>query len=216
MKVERRCLSEIVAEELEGQIRQGRYKAGERLPTEPELMKMFSVGRSSVREAMKLLTLKGIIKVRQGAGTFVAPLWSDNASCLRINDADSTELEEVRKILEVAIAERAAANRTVTDIGRMRSALAKRKTCVACGSLDECIRADLDFHIAVADATGNRILADIYRSATHHLLEDFNRIYREAGCFLASQPSHEKLLRHIVDADTKNARKAAVTIIEEP
>ena len=98
----------------------------------------------------------------------------------------------------------------------MRASLEKRKVNAEKGLLEECIEADLNFHIAIADATYNRILADIYRSASLHLLSEFNRIYDGTNCFINSQSSHEKLLRYIIAGDLKNARKMATRIVEEP
>ena len=128
--------------------------------------------------------------------------------------ADRTELDEVRKILDIAIVEKAVARRTEKDIERMQSSLEARKANAKNGLLKECIEADLNFHIAIADATYNRILADIYRSAS--LLSEFNRIYDGTNCFINSQSSHEKLLRYIIAGDLKNARKMAIKIVEEP
>ena len=108
------------------------------------------------------------------------------------------------------------ARRTEKDIERMQSSLEARKANAKNGLLKECIEADLNFHIAIADATYNRILADIYRSASLHLLSEFNRIYDGTNCFINSQSSHEKLLRYIIAGDLKNARKMAIKIVEEP
>ena len=104
-----------------------------------------------------------------------------------MNIADRTELDEVRKILDIAIVEKAVARRTEKDIERMQSSLEARKANAKDGLLKECIEADMNFHIAIADATHNRILADIYRSASLHLLSEFNRIYDGTDCFINSQ-----------------------------
>ena len=215
MMIEKRALADRVAEAIKRKITEGAYTPGDKLPTEPELMKAFGVGRSSVREAVKLLATMGVVRVRQGAGTFVAEP-SDNDIGSRIDAADRTELDEVRKILDIAIVEKAVARRTEKDMQRMRLALEARKTHAKNGLLKACIEADLNFHVAIADATHNRILADIYRSASRHLLSEFNRIYDGTECFAASQPSHEKLLKHIVAGDLKSARRTAIEIVEEP
>ena len=206
----------MVAEQLKQQITEGVYTIGDKLPTEPELMKTFKVGRSSIREAVKLLVNMGVVQVRQGSGTFVVEASDDNRGSINMSIADRTELDEVRKILDIAIVEKAVARRTEKDIERMQSSLEARKANAKNGLLKECIEADLNFHIAIADATYNRILADIYRSASLHLLSEFNRIYDGTNCFINSQSSHEKLLRYIIAGDLKNARKMAIKIVEEP
>ena len=209
MIIQKKSLADMVAEQLKQQIVEGVYTIGDKLPTEPELMKTFKVGRSSIREAVKLLVNMGVVQVRQGSGTFVAEASDDNRGSINM-----TELDEVRKILDIAIVEKAVARRTEKDIERMQSSLEARKANAKNGLLKECIEADLNFHIAIADATYNRILADIYRSAS--LLSEFNRIYDGTNCFINSQSSHEKLLRYIIAGDLKNARKMAIKIVEEP
>ena len=216
MTIQKKSLADMVAEQLKQQITEGVYKIGDKLPTEPELMKNFKVGRSSIREAIKLLVNTGIVRVQQGVGTFVAEASDNNDINIKMRIADRTELEEVRKILDIAIVEKAVARRTEKDLGRMRFSLEARKANAKNGLLKECIEADLNFHIAVADATHNRILADIYRSASRHLLSEFNRIYDGTDCFINSQISHEKLLRYIIAGNLKNARKMAIKIVEEP
>ena len=206
----------MIAETLKQQITEGTYRVGDKLPTEPELMKTFGVGRSSVREAVKLLVNMGVVRVQQGSGTFVAVPSNNDDVNIKMSTADRTELDEVRKILDIAIVEKAVARRTEKDIERMRASLEKRKVNAEKGLLEECIEADLNFHIAIADAAHNRILADIYRSAATHLLSEFNRIYDGTDCFINSQTSHEKLLKHIIAGDLKNARKTATIIVEEP
>ncbi len=216
MIIQKKSLADMVAEQLRQQITEGVYAIGDKLPTEPELMKTFKVGRSSIREAIKLLVNMGVVQVRQGAGTFVAEASDANGGSINMNIADRTELDEVRKILDIAIVEKAVARRTEKDIERMQSSLEARKANAKDGLLKECIEADMNFHIAIADATHNQILADIYRSASLHLLSEFNRIYDGTDCFINSQSSHEKLLRYIIAGDLKNARKIATRIVEEP
>ena len=216
MIIQKKSLADMIAETLKQQITEGTYRAGDKLPTEPELMKTFGVGRSSVREAVKLLVNMGVVRVQQGSGTFVAVPSNNDDVNIKMSTADRTELDEVRKILDIAIVEKAVARRTEKDIERMRASLEKRKVNAKKGLLEECIEADLNFHIAIADAAHNRILADIYRSAATHLLSEFNRIYDGTDCFINSQTSHEKLLKHIIAGDLKNARKKATIIVEEP
>ena len=216
MIIQKKSLADMIAETLKQQITEGTYRAGDKLPTEPELMKTFGVGRSSVREAVKLLVNMGVVRVQQGSGTFVAVPSNNDDVNIKMSTADRTELDEVRKILDIAIVEKAVARRTEKDIERMRASLEKRKVNAEKGLLEECIEADLNFHIAIADAAHNRILADIYRSAATHLLSEFNRLYDGTDCFINSQTSHEKLLKHIIAGDLKNARKTATIIVEEP
>ena len=127
MIIQRKSLADMIAETLKQQITEGTYRAGDKLPTEPELMKTFGVGRSSVREAVKLLVNMGVVRVQQGSGTFVAVPSNNDDVNIKMSTADRTELDEVRKILDIAIVEKAVARRTEKDIERMRASLEKRK-----------------------------------------------------------------------------------------
>ncbi|WP_435524895.1 FadR/GntR family transcriptional regulator [Chryseobacterium indoltheticum] len=71
MQIQRKTLAQEVAERLIEGISNDEYAIGEKLPIEPELMKIYGVGRSSIREAIKILSIQGILNVQQGVGTFV-------------------------------------------------------------------------------------------------------------------------------------------------
>lgn len=86
------------------------------------------------------------------------PSWS--SGCVA---PDIRELDEVRKILEAAIVERAAARRTPQDMERIESLLAQRGAAAEAGDLERCIAADIAFHAAIAEATHNEILSELYR-----------------------------------------------------
>ena len=116
MQLSKKSLAEELAGRLQEQFMSGKFEVGEKLPPEPELMQIFGVGRSTVREAVRILSNMGFLKVRQGAGTFVERLTPpDEPMERRLGRADLHDLDEVRKILEAAIAEKAAERRTAHD-----------------------------------------------------------------------------------------------------
>jgi len=94
--------------------------------------------------------------------------------------------------------------------------LAERGAPAAAGALQACIEADVNFHIALAEATHNEILCELYRSTAAHLKKRFSDIYRDMECLLASQPTHGQLLGYILAGDVRNAREAITRILEEP
>ena len=109
--IQKRSLADEVAAGLQQQISAGVYKVGDKLPTEPNLMKAFGVGRSSIREAIKILVNSGLLSVQQGVGTFVENQIADREPLgTRLKRADYGELDEVRKLLEIKIAQKAAQN----------------------------------------------------------------------------------------------------------
>jgi DNA-binding FadR family transcriptional regulator len=192
----------------------GRYKTGEKLPIEPELMKNFGVGRSTIREAIKILNNSGMLRVQQGVGTFIEQT-SNNREPMdhRLKRANIQDLDEVRQLLEMKIAEKAAVNRTAEDISAIKSHLEDRKRTAGAGLLEECITADINFHISIAEASKNDILADLYKSASVHLKNWFLHISRDTGAFIQTQHLHELLLKNIIANDPKKAWNTAARII---
>src|SRR5882757_6335597 len=138
--IHKRSLAEEVAEQLRKAIADGKYKTGEQLPTEPELMKQFGVGRSSVREAIRILANSGLLRVQQGVGTFIEASTGINEPFhQRLKRAEAHDLNEVRQLLEMKIAEKAAANRTEEDLEKIKAKLDKRTAVAHGGSMEECI-----------------------------------------------------------------------------
>jgi len=165
--VERRPLAQQVVERLRDLLGGDEFPVGARLPTEPELMARFGVGRSTVREAVRVLAHLGMVEVRQGDGTYVrAPAQGNDAEPLaaRLRRARLAEVFEVRAILEPAIAGLAAAHRDEADLVRLRSLLDQEDRARAAGDDAGRIAAALAFHQALADATHNGVLADLYRT----------------------------------------------------
>ena len=106
--------------------------------------------------------------------------------------------------------------RTAHDAAVLEKHLAERGATAAAGALQACIEADVNFHIALAEATHNEILCELYRSTAAHLKKRFSNIYRDTECLLASQPTHGQLLGYILAGDVRNAREAITRILEEP
>ncbi|MFR6633771.1 MAG: FadR/GntR family transcriptional regulator [Alistipes onderdonkii] len=190
MQLSKKSLAEELAGRLQGQFMSGKFEVGEKLPPEPELMQIFGVGRSTVREAVRILSNMGFLKVRQGAGTFVERLTPpDEPMERRLGRADLHDLDEVRKILEVAIAEKAAERRSGTTTPQSSKSTSRSGATAAARALQACIEADVNFHIALAEATHNEILCELYRSTAAHLKKRFSNIYRDTECLLATQPT---------------------------
>lgn len=210
----RKSLFEEVASRIQEKISLGHYKQGDKLPIEPELMKIFGVGRSTIREAIKILANAGFLNVRQGLGTFVEnAAGSHEPFEQRLKRARFQEVDEVRELLELKIAEKAARNRTERDIRSIGKHLEKRKQAGLQKQLEDCVEADIQFHISIAVASKNQILADLYRVMSIHLKNGFLRLYKNTDAFIGSQSLHEKLLKAIVLKNAGEASQVAEKII---
>ncbi|PTQ94009.1 DNA-binding FadR family transcriptional regulator [Mucilaginibacter yixingensis] len=214
MLIQKRSLAEEVAARLQEQISLGHYKVNEKLPIEPELMKAFGVGRSTIREAIKLLANSGLLRVQQGVGTFVERTTSGAEPMdQRLKRAKVTDLDEIRQLLEMKIAEKAAANRTDRNIEEISMHLTERKIAADANMVEAAVEADIQFHIAIAEASGNQILADLYKSAAIHLKQWFLQIHNNTHPYTETHHLHEQLLNCIVERDTANAWRTAEKII---
>jgi len=213
-RILKKSLADEVAAKLQEQISLGHYKVNEKLPIEPELMKNFGVGRSTIREAIKILTNSGLLRVQQGLGTFVEQASANREPMdQRLKRANVKDLDEVRQLLEIKIAEKAAINRTEKDIETMKGHLADRKVAAQAGLLEACVDADIQFHVAIAEASKNEILADLYKSASVHLKNWFMQIYPDTGIFIETTAIHEQLYKAIIAGDAKKAWNIASKII---
>lgn len=214
--INKKSLAEEVASKLQEQISLGQYKINEKLPIEAELMKSFGVGRSSIREAMKLLANSGLLRIQQGVGTFVQEVTGTQEPMdHRLKRASLEDLDEVRQLLEFKIAEKAALNRTEDDIIAMKQHLANRMKTANEGLLEECVEADIQFHIAIAEASKNEILADLYKSVSKHLKKEFLKLYPDTYAFQETYIIHEQLLKNIIAKDAKKALKTVSKIIAD-
>lgn len=214
--IPRKSLADEVADQIQQQITQGKYKEGEQLPIEPELMKRFGVGRSSIREAIKLLVNSGFLRVQQGVGTFVADASGVKEPLShRLKRAAKADMDEVRQLLELKIAEKAADKRTEADVKKMTRFFEKRKKAAEENRLEDCVEADVQFHIAIAEAAKNDILADLYKTFALHLRERFNGAFTDTAEFITTSHTHEQLLNSIVARDVKKAIYWANKIIDK-
>lgn len=214
--LKRLSLAEEVADRLLELIVSGKYEVGQQLPTEPELMLQFSVGRSSIREAVKILAHRGLVRVQQGLGTFVlSQSGTGEPLSQRLQRADFQDLNEVRLLLEVKIAEKAAMHRNNKDMEKMKGFLKKRFEYATGNQLEACIQADINFHNAIAEAGKNEIMRDLYKTVAEHLKKSFLLRYVNTDSFIETQHFHDALLHSIIDKDPKKALVWATKISDQ-
>ncbi len=160
-KVSKTTVTSAVLEEFMRILIEGHVKPGDKIPTEQELVQMLGVGRSSVREVLSALELIGIIDRRVGDGTYI----SDNLNCkafsliLTVVAQNTPVLFEARKVIEVGLAALAAEKATPADLQKLEGYIVQMKE-----HLDEqqtFIQIDLDFHLYIAEITGNVFLRNM-------------------------------------------------------
>lgn len=203
-------LYEQIVRQIEESIRKGELSEGSQLPAERDLAKQFGVSRTAVREAIKAMQESGLVDAYPGRGTFIANGNSKSMrrSLDRIMKSGSSDgwdhLVEVREILEPEIAALAAVRADAEDIKTMREAIFTMDN--AAWDSDAYIEADLDFHLALAEAAGNPIVLSLIDSIVEMLREQRSMIFRVAGGPQRGQQHHRLILEAIRRRDPQSAR----------
>ena len=149
--------------QLASELTRGRWKPGEKLPSEAELCKAFNVGRSTLREALKSLAFIGLIRMRAGGGSYVSeqpskyldgPLF---AKGVLNTEKDITDFSEARILLETEVAGLCAQRATEQDLEALNEILKQMKTAIEQGG-DAFRQLDLGFHLAIAMGSKNQVL----------------------------------------------------------
>lgn len=208
-------LSSKLSEELLNYIRSENLKPGDRLPNESILAKKMGVGRSSIREAMKLLASRNIVTIRQGSGTYISQtpgMVDDPLGFSFIADKQKLAQDslEVRFLLEPAIASLAAQNASEEDIALLRRLCQEVEDLVRLGQ--DHTQKDIEFHTAIALSSKNVVvprLIPVINSAIPLLIEltgntlkqetiDTHRALADAIAAHNAAAAHDAMYLHLV------------------
>jgi GntR family transcriptional repressor for pyruvate dehydrogenase complex len=203
-------LYERIVDQIERLIVAGDLKVGDQLPAERELAEQFTVSRTAVREAIKALREKGLVEIRLGRGTFVTNGASGavrrSLGLLLKDESGFTNLVEVREILEPEIAALAATRVAEENIAAMTEAVEMMETALE--NVEIFVEADLDFHLALAEATQNPVIPALMDSIIDLLREQRKRTGNVEGGLARGQYHHKKILEAVIQHDPLAARQA--------
>jgi GntR family transcriptional repressor for pyruvate dehydrogenase complex len=205
-------LYEQIVQQVEDSILKGQLKPGDQLPAERDLAQRFGVSRTAVREAVKTLREKGLVEAYSGRGTFVTNGTSQATRqsldlMIRINQQEgSANLAELRLVLEPDIAGLAAGRIEEQLLTTMREAVAEMDRNLH--DPDGYVEADLDFHLALAEAVGNPLILSLLDSIVGLLREQRSRIFNVEGGPQRGQYHHKRILAAIEQRDSDAAREA--------
>ncbi|XDA96979.1 FCD domain-containing protein [Sulfitobacter sp. LCG007] len=198
------------------------YPQGELMPTEPELAKLLGVSRTTIRDAIKVLSGKGMIRTARRYGTRVRPVeewnlldadvaaWHDPAHPrLRLMFTETTEL---RCILEPAAAELAAVRATETQVRTILDAA----RCLDPGSTDmqALFSADCTFHATILDATGNLMMRQMRPIILTMLRISYEVGVTEHSPAMINRAGHIRVGEAISARDAPAARKAMQQMLD--
>jgi len=210
-----------VVQELGGRIAGGHYPPGALLPNEEVLCVELKVSRTALREAIKVLAAKGLVESRPRIGTRVRAidLWNQLDPdvlawrCRTLPDARLLEqLTEMREIIEPAAAQLAARHRSGEQLAEMERALAAMGAAKRIG---QWVQADLEFHRAILNATGNGLLMPLAALIATALESLLGLSARKAVDFRIALPDHARVLETIRAQDTQAAFQAMAFLLAD-
>lgn len=216
-------LASALAAELVERIVGGVHPPGTPLPPEPALCEAFSVSRTVVREAVKMLQEKGLVQVRQGAGTLVTPpaMWNmldELVLAASIAEDESIDILDdlvvTRRLLESDMANVAARVATQDVVARLRELVDRMDELVD----DHITYAEHDraFHDAIMQTSGNRIARAVVRSLESQVINTARYMGRpERAQIVASNQGHRRIYERIAAHDPAGAAEAVFTHITE-
>lgn len=209
--VERVSVSEEIAKRVLDLINTGVLKPGDKLPSERELMDQLRVSRSSIREALRSLSMMGVLEIRPGAGTYVTEhlvgfIVGQLEWTRLLGKRNIIELLEVREPLEIHAAGLAAQRATPYYTGLLYAAIETYSDISL--SLEKRMEADIHFHDIIAEMSGNSVLEYLLR-VFHETLRNY-ALQQRIGFSTATTAEDEHLLivEAIESGDELRARAA--------
>jgi DNA-binding FadR family transcriptional regulator len=198
-------------------IASGRFKVNDKIPTESELSEMFGVGRSSVREAVKIFQHIGVLEARVPKGTFVcdrskiseeAITWS-----ILLGQNSLGEIIDLRRIIEQEGVDRVVSDLSANPdaagvvLARLQASVNKMKSAAAASLRADLAQQDYEFHAALIEATGNALFAAIYRTLHGFMQEEILRTYNAIRDLSEITVDHQEIIDCLRSGDAAEALK---------
>lgn len=201
-------LYEQVVQRLREHVRTAGLDVGDKLPAERELAERLAVSRASIKQAVLVLQVQGVVEVRHGGGTY-----------LRQREVDSEPVEELvarrgrlpdvldaREGLETKLAELAAERRTEDDLAEIEAALDEMRSLIEGGGLGA--DGDRRFHGAITTAAHSSLLAEFMRTIAGEIAESRQESLRQPDRPRKSLRQHERIAEAIREGDPRKAASA--------
>lgn len=201
----------------------GSVKVGEALPSETVLAQSLKVSRLTLREAVRALTDRGVLRPVHGRGTFVNPpsRWTDLGSMIALQSRTASardialDLVEIRRMIEVGASGLAAEHRSDEDVTAMGQALAQYRIDHDRDDVVATVRSDLAFHDRILQASGNPFLATVVDPLREALLAGRTETSAHRAVRVHAMAHHEAILDAIRTGDADAARAAMAAHMDQ-
>jgi GntR family transcriptional repressor for pyruvate dehydrogenase complex len=215
-RIERTSVSSNIIEQIKDKILAGEIKPGERFPPERVLAETLSVGRTSVREAVRALQYIGILEVRCGEGIFLSKdpsiLTEHFKASHLLRRFSVMELVEARKIVEGATVYLATQRSSHEDREFLQEL--HRRTEDVLDDEKKFLKADFNFHRKIAEMSHNSVLVEMFSAMRELTLEENLDVVKKQGQIPKALSFHEKILKAILMCDPDEAREQMLAHLE--
>ncbi len=209
--IRKNSISDDIVQQIISLISSGDLKAGQRLPSERDLCVKFAASRTSLREALRCLSIMGVLTARAGEGTSVA---MDGVKFMEtvLQWRMSTELHDIEDLMEVRIAlegiaaASAAENGKEADLKRLQDLVAKMEVSV--NDAKRFAALDLDFHLSLAKASNNKLIHDLITVIRGQLERGVAKVLQLPKAMPLSVEEHKAILQAVFARQPEEARAA--------
>lgn len=222
-KVKQKTVVEQVMDQMKNLIASGQLKPHDRIPTETELGRMFGVGRSTVREAIKIFQYLGIMEVSPGKGTVVCDYTNISTEALTwsilLRKSDLYDLVALREVIEQRALETLtacyAASPQQTDkiIEDLEQQVGRMLDAVAASSMEDIVAADYEFHRLIIATCGNSLFSSIYDTLRSFMHEEIRKTNLLESTRATLVDEHRAIIAGIRLGDSQKALRAFETHI---
>ncbi|MEO1444029.1 MAG: FadR/GntR family transcriptional regulator [Chloroflexota bacterium] len=193
----------------------GELIPGQKLPSEPELARQLGVGRSAVREALKVLQAIGVVESRRGSGTYIVEEPSDRmlnplSFAILLGTSVSSELIELRVMIEIGYCELAASQATPQDMDNIEQAAKALEQALDYADHEQLARLDLNFHYAILEATHNPLVQKIGRAVEEMFFSSISANFKEVQNVEQAVAAHRDIVAALQSHDLHQIRTAIV------
>jgi GntR family transcriptional regulator, transcriptional repressor for pyruvate dehydrogenase complex len=212
--VKKTSLSDYVVSQIKGMIVRSEIKVGEKLPNERDLSTMFDVSRSSVREALRVLELQGLL-LRNNSGTYVQTNFSEVIGesltlQLLMNSATYEDIQQTRVMLERELIKSATVQCSEDSLEKISKEIDKMERAIKAKDKELYISADIAFHSEIAKSANNSVLLFLYNTISALIFKVQKRVAFDDDVLKTSLDYHKEIYSAIKERDVVAAESKLV------
>lgn len=214
-KIKQKTVVEQVMDKIRELISSGQFRAGDKIPTESELAGMFGIGRSSIREAIKVFNYLGVLQSRTAKGTYVCERSNISDEALTwsilLGRDDYYHLIEMRGAIELwslmSLADRHAENPDNVGecLSRLEEMLERMRGAIAASDSELLATADYDFHNTVIGGSENEVFTAIYKVLRSFMYEEIEKSHQDFTDITSIIQEHREFVDAIRSGDSVQA-----------